>query len=291
MKKYGMTAIAAVLVLSFAAAAFSQVGPGPAAQGAQKATPAGEPRSMARSDKNGDGLISKDEWPGRPEIFQRLDANGDGYLDSVEIAAAREKARERVGERREGEGKEGQRPPMSEDERMHRVLRTVSMFAAALFRILDEDNDGKITKKELDDFTKKIEAADADHDGNVTRDEARIYFRTEVAQKIGERFMEKFDANKDGKVTRDEWSKATDEQFKRLDANGDGVISMDDFLQRAKELPKEDEMRPSAGNERQGPPRGTRGPGGVRRGRPAPSEAPAPAAPAPAAPATGEKKS
>lgn len=43
-------------------------------------------RSLAE-DKNGDGLISRDEWKGRPADFNRLDTNQDGMLSPRELDA------------------------------------------------------------------------------------------------------------------------------------------------------------------------------------------------------------
>src|SRR5262249_34376946 len=40
-------------------------------------------------DKNGDGKLSKDEFPGRPQGFERLDTNKDGFLSPDELRALR----------------------------------------------------------------------------------------------------------------------------------------------------------------------------------------------------------
>jgi len=36
-------------------------------------------------DKNGDGKVSRDEFPGPPQFFDRLDANGDGFVDILDL--------------------------------------------------------------------------------------------------------------------------------------------------------------------------------------------------------------
>ena len=41
--------------------------------------------NIAALDKDGDGKISKQEWPGRAQRFDRLDANKDGYLSKDEL--------------------------------------------------------------------------------------------------------------------------------------------------------------------------------------------------------------
>jgi hypothetical protein len=40
-------------------------------------------------DRNGDGAVSRDEWPGTRAAFDRLDADGDGRLDLTEAEAKR----------------------------------------------------------------------------------------------------------------------------------------------------------------------------------------------------------
>jgi len=208
---------------------------------------------LASLDKDNDGLISKEEWPGRPEGFDRLDTNGDGKLDAVELAAGREKAREireevqerrREGERREGERREG------ESERIRERARGAAMFAMALFATIDTDKDGRMSSAEIDDFAAKIKAADLDKDGYVTKEEAREHIRQQMAKRLSDRLMEKFDANKDGKIERSEFP-GDDERFKRFDVNGDGSITVDDFLAykpRARREAKEEsaEKEPAA---------------------------------------------
>src|SRR5512134_1602041 len=41
-------------------------------------------------DSNGDGVVSRSEWPGGDQSFRVHDRNGDGVLSSAEIAETRE---------------------------------------------------------------------------------------------------------------------------------------------------------------------------------------------------------
>jgi EF hand domain-containing protein len=54
-------------------------------------------RRLKRLDKNGDGVIWRDEWTRRPRAFDRIDTNHDGVLsaDELRAAAARVKHRHR----------------------------------------------------------------------------------------------------------------------------------------------------------------------------------------------------
>jgi hypothetical protein len=65
--------------------------PSPPAEGKGSGPGTGEPgsspenRFMGSLDKNGDGKVSRDEFPGRDEVFKRLDRDGDGYISMSEV--------------------------------------------------------------------------------------------------------------------------------------------------------------------------------------------------------------
>ncbi len=67
---------------------------------AEEAAPRRVPPSV-RYDKNGDGVLSRDEWPFSAELFTKLDKNGDGVIDSDERPGLRGKR----GKGGEGRGK------------------------------------------------------------------------------------------------------------------------------------------------------------------------------------------
>jgi hypothetical protein len=74
---------------------------GPARRGASG--PDGKTRvpPHVRCDKNGDGVLSRDEWPFSAELFTKLDKNGDGVIDADERPGLRGKR----GKGGEGRGK------------------------------------------------------------------------------------------------------------------------------------------------------------------------------------------
>ena len=70
-----------------------------------------------------------------------------------------------------------------------------------------------------------FDAADANHDGKLSRDEASDFLVNEI--------FNARDANHDGKMTLEEWTggdpkRAAD--FKKRDANGDGIVTKEEAL-------------------------------------------------------------
>src|SRR5262245_41709774 len=60
------------------------------ALGAAPPPPSTLDRFMRRYDKNRDGYVDRNEWPGPRAAFARLDANSDGKLSRKELARAGE---------------------------------------------------------------------------------------------------------------------------------------------------------------------------------------------------------
>lgn len=124
-----------------------------------------------KTDADGDGKITKDELtavipqngkgPSVDEIFNKVDTDGDGVISDAEDKVAFEE----MGKHRPPGGG----PP------------DTSKMASDLFKLVDSDTDGKITKDELtqalsqsdnnlnvDDILKNL---DADDDGSITESE------------------------------------------------------------------------------------------------------------------------
>jgi Ca2+-binding EF-hand superfamily protein len=120
---------------------------------------------LKRTDKDGDGKISKEEMqagmpakgggPGVDDIFSKIDTNADGYIDESENTTWVENM------------PKGQ-PPAGPDP-------------FELFETADTDSDGKISKaefkaaapKDSDDSTtdETFDAMDTNHDGYVSTEE------------------------------------------------------------------------------------------------------------------------
>lgn len=99
------------------------------------------------------------------------------------------------------------------------------------FARLDANADGAVTRQEFDAaHDAMFGRLDVDHDGRLTRAEHRAHHRERGDHRGGwgdhhEMRMAAADANNDGDISRDEFLARPLEMFARLDANGDGGIS------------------------------------------------------------------
>jgi hypothetical protein len=95
----------------------------------------------------------------------------------------------------------------------------------------DSNHDGKITRAEFHAARQaRFDSLDRNGDGVISRaDFARIIaFRPQVGTRI-DAFIAQADANHDGQVTRDELAHAPDTLFDQADANHDGVIDQSEL--------------------------------------------------------------
>ncbi|NQT91885.1 MAG: EF-hand domain-containing protein [Lentisphaerae bacterium] len=99
-------------------------------------------------DEDGDGVVSREEFPGPDERFDRLDTNGDGGIDKSEAPKGP--------------------PPGRDDDQDGSGQRDGSKFVDRL----DKDGDGKISKDEFDGPDGHFDRFDRDGDGYINEDEA-----------------------------------------------------------------------------------------------------------------------
>ncbi len=136
----------------------------------------GGKRLFQRFDKNGDGKVARDEFPGGDAAFQGMDKNGDGFLTTDEVEAMAGKKPGKGGE----PGKPGQpgqpgAPTTPDGMPMpggDGVAHPPPGGFGGLFAALDRDHDGRLSRAEFpggDDEWRKL---DRDGNGWITPDEA-----------------------------------------------------------------------------------------------------------------------
>jgi Ca2+-binding EF-hand superfamily protein len=166
---------------------------------------------VAVFDKNKDGIIQKDEYPGDQGKFRRYDKNKDGALAAEEVLA------------------------MAEDEIADIRKKMENPNRYEFLVLFDIDKDNNVSLDEYDGPMDAFKKHDKNADGVVTYDELypermaeRMKYEAENGPKPEDlSILETMDKNKDGRVVKDEF-KGTDDAFKRLDRNGDGVITVAD---------------------------------------------------------------
>jgi Ca2+-binding EF-hand superfamily protein len=181
---------------------------------------------LKRFDKNGDGVLTRDELPPRlAQAFDQADRNGDGKLDKQEVAALLQMLRQRFGVNRPGA------PADPVERRVNQILAQ-----------MDANMDGKISKEEAQGaIAANFDRIDTNKDGFIDRDELRRMVARNLAaqaKKGGEvpaaapdtSDFDALDRNADGWLTRDElkgtpWA----DRFDEIDTNKDGHIDRKEF--------------------------------------------------------------
>ncbi len=205
-------------------------------------------------DVNGDGTLSKEEAarvptvqllrthysgvigifenPGNMAPFAELDANKDGKVTLDEFKAYYKKTGFGSFQLRgaAGEGKSG-------------------MLTDTLFKYLDKNHDGKLSKDELAAAPEVLHRLDIDEDEMISEAElipdnnpyANVFFRDpnqgpaaspafqllapgEAPARLAKTLFDRYDKNKDGKLSRAE-SGFDEATFARIDANKDGHLT------------------------------------------------------------------
>lgn len=157
--------------------------------------------------------------PGKPPSFDKLDGNSDGVLNLAEFSAGAPKGAD-------------------------------SAKTEKLFKAMDTDQDGSVSKAESDAFKAKAEKADQQMQALLLMLQADTASNKSDA-KDGEdkNYFAKLDADSDGSVAKDEFLKAVapdgdssngllSRLFAAMDADKDGKISkqeMDDFKKQMEE--------------------------------------------------------
>jgi Ca2+-binding EF-hand superfamily protein len=195
--------------------------------GAGKAprNPAEAQARFKEQDKNGDGKVTPDEFPGPAEVFKARDANGDGALtlDEVEKAGM---------EPRPGAGRKERFARMDADKD-GKLSPTEFLGGAEMFKAMDKDADGFLTPEELDTIRGKGKKP-----GDPAKPGGPAAPGTPAPPMDGGDDMgpaapggapmgglfAALDKNRDGKLSREEFA-GNDEEWRRLDRDANGWIT------------------------------------------------------------------
>lgn len=184
-------------------------------------------------DKNGDGKLSRDEFPGQPAVFERIDADKDGFITQEEIAKFRpgnaglpaaKKAKAKAQSEKSEEGKSEVKTQENASDDAKPAAPSTSEPAAPRkafgprLRAMDKDGDGKITREEYQGPPALFDRLDANHDGVLRPEEIR------PVPGFGAQRFKALDKNGDGRLSRDEFP-GPPRMFDRLDADKDGQLT------------------------------------------------------------------
>ncbi len=215
-----------------------------------------EPGALfARFDKNNDGKLTKDEIP---EEFKERMAQAFERLGTNEIT------REQFQEMSRRMMAQGGNPPGNPPGQPPREGGEGRRMLPTFIRLLDTDNDGRLSKAELAKATDKFAELDENGDGQLDPRELMgpppgglamsPGGNPEMRRPGGDRpptgtpgpFFAQMDRNGDGKISKDEAPERMKEVFARLDSNNDGFLSAEEMQAAAERFPN----RPGANRPR-----------------------------------------
>ena len=187
-------------VVSFLALAWMGLALPPLATTAQAQTPQ---MRFWQLDRNHDGRITRDEWPGSDRSFNARDWNNDGVLSEAEVRA-------------------GWRQDSFEtaDHDPNRYERNLG-WTRANFQAYDHNRDGRLTPNEWHFDAETFHRVDRNRDNAISLQE---FLGGNGYDDDRDTSFDDMDWNNDGRVERSEWQGSLS-AFRALDRNGDGVLS------------------------------------------------------------------
>jgi len=188
-------------------------------------------------DTNDDGMISEKEATDAANLvvggfFFRADRNGDGIVSREEAQQAREELLKQNPVLRSVLSRTKQAAGTAKDGDKSNPLRTIASM-------LDVNNDKQLDASELRKAVQTavkgyFEAADTNHDGQLTPDEINAA-TNKIARAVVQSALEAADTDHNGTLSQTEFEKAlqkpADTLFQALDANADGQLSKEEIQQ------------------------------------------------------------
>ncbi len=239
---------------------------------------------IRRFDRNGDQKISKDEIPdplrerlqplferlGKDELtiqefqsamtrgqqmpdygnrfLEQLDRNKNGKIELSELP---ERMRDGVQRMLRQQGKSDVDSLTKEEfaQVMRRGSQSRGPQPSPIFRKLDSDRNGRLSKEELAKAPEVLASLDTDGDGEVSLRELepspRPGMRPNDSRPDSNRdglpsFMQEADKNNDGKISKEEAPERLQRGFDRIDADSDGFITTEEIRKAFQRRPQTD---------------------------------------------------
>jgi Ca2+-binding EF-hand superfamily protein len=161
-------------------------------------------------DRNGDGVVTREEWGGGDRAFQVQDWNNDGRLSGDELRPV-------AGQNGQRTGRANQDP--TQDAQF-------DDWTAEAFTELDRNRDGRIAREEWRYDQESFGRADRNRDAVLSR--AEFLGDDDNVESGRSRRFDDLDDNRDGRVTRQEWHGSA-AAFDARDRNRDRVLSGDEL--------------------------------------------------------------
>jgi Ca2+-binding EF-hand superfamily protein len=168
-------------------------------------------------DRNGDGIVTRQEWQGPRTAFEVHDWNGDGVLSGAELEPG---ARPRAWE------PPGTTASAFAEARFERIDRSLRLDRFAAF---DLDGNGVIDRQEWPGSRREFRNLDLDGDGVIRREELFTDGRAFAADRERWALFHRLDRDGDGAISLQEWPGSL-RAFEVRDRDGDGVLSIEEML-------------------------------------------------------------
>ena len=152
-------------------------------------------------DRDGDGVITRQEWRGSAQSFRVHDWNGDGVLSGDEVRPGAQRQRD-------------------DDTDYPARGNVLDDWSERRFTQLDHNNDNRISRDEWHYDREAFVRADRNRDGLLSRAE---FLDTKTDDDRSDQFDD-LDLNGDGRIRLNEWHGSRD-AFDWLDRNNDGVLT------------------------------------------------------------------
>jgi len=212
-------------------------------------------------DRNGDGVITRDEWRGSDRSFRDRDRNNDGVLSGDEVPASMRTGPRNSGRYSDSDSQSGVRNRSRAGDRgndaldkldknnsgvvegyewpynaqvFHQLVRNgdsvlsrdeLNNLSSATVRQLDKNGNGRLDPDEWPGGFAQFDGLDENRDGRISANE---YYNRGGEWQRRQRF-DNWDRNRDGRISADEWQ-SNSASFRRLDRNRDGQIDRDEFM-------------------------------------------------------------